>query len=115
MDPLLGMKSIRTEDWTALPGFAGLEQVVLAGSLDETNRKGHRTRLVRFAPGVRTTTTLVHEYHEEAYLVSGSLQVVGKPETRITAPAFVHRPPGTNHGPFESVDGCVMAEIHYFV
>lgn len=115
MDPLIGMKALGAKDWVPLPGFAGLEQVILSGSLDEANRKGRRTRLVRFAPGIKTTTTLVHEYHEEAYLVEGSLQVVGKPETRITAPAFVHRPPGTDHGPFESVDGCVMAEMHYFV
>jgi len=113
--PLIGMQSVVAKDWVPLPGFPGIEQVVLAGSLDELNRKGRRTRLVRFAPGTKTATTLIHDYHEEAYLVEGSLQVVGKLETRITAPAFVHRPPGTHHGPFESIDGCVMAEMHYFV
>jgi len=115
MDPSLGMKAIREEDWVALPGFPGLQQIILSGSLDETRRSGRRSRLVRIGAGMKTTTTLVHEYFEETYLVSGSLHLVQKPGTKIIAPAFVLRPPGTPHGPFASDDGCVMLEIHYFV
>ncbi len=115
MDALLGMKPIREDDWVSLPGFPGLKQVILSGSLDEVQRSGRRLRPVRIGPGMKTTTTLVHEYYEETYLVSGSLNVVGKPDTKITAPAFVLRPPGTKHGPFEADDGCLMLEIHYFV
>jgi hypothetical protein len=114
MDPLLGMKPIAERDWVSLPGFPGLQQIVLSGSLDEPRLSGRRLRLVRFEPGMKTSTTLVHEYYEETYLVSGSLQVVGSPDSRLTSPAFALRPPGTKHGPFESDDGCVMLEIHYF-
>jgi hypothetical protein len=33
----------------------GIEQKILAGTLDETQHRGSRTRLLRFAPGVFTT------------------------------------------------------------
>ena len=48
---------------------------ILSGALDETNKRGTRTRLLRFAPGVFTTTPFVHDYWEEVYLVSGDLTV----------------------------------------
>ena len=114
MNSLLGMSPIREEHWIPLPAFPGLQQIILSGSLDEVHRSGRRLRLVRFAPGMKTRETLVHEYQEEAYLCSGSLHVVGNPESRVGAPAFVLRRPGTKHGPFESIDGCVLLEIHYF-
>lgn len=114
MDPLLGMKPVRDEDWIDLPGFPGLKQVILSGNLDEAKHSGRRLRLVRFSPGMKTGVTLVHDYYEETYLVSGSLHVLGKPDTKIAAPAFVLRQPGTKHGPFGSEGGCVMLEIHYF-
>ena len=37
--------------WSTPPGYpAGIEQKILAGSLDEKGRRGSRTRLLRFAP-----------------------------------------------------------------
>ena len=39
------------------------------------NRRGTRTRLLRFEPGVYTTAPFSHEYWEEVYLVSGDLTV----------------------------------------
>jgi hypothetical protein len=45
-----------TTGWKTPPGYpAGIEQKVLAGKLDEENKRGNRTRLLRFAPGVFTT------------------------------------------------------------
>ena len=42
--------------WETPPGYPrGIEQKILAGSLDEESRRGTRTRLLRFAPGVFTT------------------------------------------------------------
>ena len=39
--------------WEVPPGYpAGIEQQILAGSLDEKNRAGFRTRHLRFKPGV---------------------------------------------------------------
>ncbi len=62
--------------WSTPPGYpAGIEQKILAGTLDEERRSGSRTRLLRFAPGVFTTEPFVHEYWEEVYLIEGDLTV----------------------------------------
>src|SRR3954463_12741124 len=62
--------------WETLPGYpAGIQQKILSGALDETNKRGSRSRLLRFEPGIYTTKPFVHEYWEEVYLVSGDLTV----------------------------------------
>jgi len=62
--------------WEVPAGYpSGIEQQILAGSLDEKKRTGFRTRHLRFHPGVYTTAPFVHEYWEEVYLVSGELIV----------------------------------------
>ncbi len=103
--------------WHVPPGYPpGIEQKILAGHLDEANRKGSRTRLLRFLPGVFTTTPFIHEYWEEVYLLSGDL-IVGHlvdNEEKFAANTYACRPPGIYHGPFKSVTGCLLLEIHYF-
>ena len=107
------------EGWHVPPGYPdGIEQKILAGSLDEENKPGNRTRLLRFAPGVFTTAPFVHDYWEEVYLVSGDL-TVGNDENGEGGEAFspntyACRPPGAYHGPFKSDGGCVLLEIHYY-
>ncbi|HEY3911306.1 MAG TPA: hypothetical protein VGM07_15655 [Stellaceae bacterium] len=45
--------------WETPPGYpAGIEQKILAGALDETQKRGSRTRLLRFVPGVFHDRTL---------------------------------------------------------
>ena len=62
--------------WSTPPGYpAGIEQKILAGTLDEAGKSGSRTRLLRFAPEVFTTAPFVHDYWEEVYLVEGDLTV----------------------------------------
>ena len=40
------------EGWVPAPGAApGIEQKLLSGELDEINKVGARTRLIRFLPG----------------------------------------------------------------
>lgn len=103
--------------WHVPAGYpAGIEQKILAGHLDEVNHKGSRTRLLRFQPGVFTTKPFIHEYWEEVYLLSGDL-VVGNTvdnEEKFAANTYACRPPGVYHGPFRSVTGCLLLEIHYF-
>jgi hypothetical protein len=105
--------------WETPQGYpAGIQQKVLAGALDEEARRGTRTRLLRFEPGVFTTAPFVHEYWEEVYLVSGDL-VVGNDEkgrggTAFAPHTYACRPPGAAHGPFKSEGGCLLLEIHYF-
>src|SRR5258708_34182827 len=74
--------------WESPPGYpAGIQQKILSGALDETNKRGSRTRLLRFAPGVYTTTPFVHEYWAEVFLFSGGL-TVGNDEKEEGGEAF---------------------------
>lgn len=105
--------------WETPPGYPeGIQQKILAGALDEPNRRGHRTRLLRFAPGVYTTAPFVHEYWEEVWLVRGDLVVgndaQGQGGTPFDQAAYACRPPGAWHGPFRSDTGCLLLEMHYF-
>jgi hypothetical protein len=105
--------------WETPPGYpAGIQQKILAGGLDEANKRGSRTRLLRFAPGVYTTAPFVHEYWEEVYQVSGDLIVGndanGNGGTAFKPNTYACRPPGAAHGPFKSEKGCTLLEIHYF-
>jgi hypothetical protein len=109
-----------TTGWETPTGYPeGIQQKILAGSLDETAKTGNRSRLLRFAPGVYTTKPFVHDYWEEVLLISGDL-TVGNDERGQGGEAFAPltfacRPPGAFHGPFASKAGCLLFEIHYFV
>jgi hypothetical protein len=105
--------------WETPPGYPeGIKQKILAGALDEKGKRGARTRLLRFAPGVFTTEPFVHEYWEEVFLVSGDLTVGndsdGKGGQRFCPHTYACRPPGAAHGPFKSETGCLLLEVHYF-
>ncbi|MFZ5731291.1 MAG: cupin [Pseudomonadota bacterium] len=105
--------------WEVPAGYpSGIQQKIIAGALDEENRRGTRTRLLRFAPGVYTTAPFSHEYWEEVYLVSGDLIVgndaKGEGGTSYPPNTYACRPPHAKHGPFKSVNGCMLIEIHYF-
>src|SRR5499433_1910868 len=107
------------EGWETLPGYPdGIQQKIIAGALDEKGKRGNRTRLLRFAPGVFTTAPFVHDYWEEVYLVSGDLIVGndarGDGGTPFPPNTYACRPPGAYHGPFKSKAGCLLLEIHYF-
>lgn len=105
--------------WETMPGYpSGIRQKILSGALDEGARRGSRTRLLRFDPGMFTTERFVHDYWEEVFLVSGDLTVGNDAERRggeRFAPfTYACRPPGAPHGPFRSDGGCLLFEIHYF-
>jgi hypothetical protein len=105
--------------WEVPPGYpSGIQQKILSGSLDEENKRGSRTRLLRFEPGVYTTKPFVHEYWEEVFLFSGDLTVgndeKGEGGTAFEPNTYACRPPGAYHGPFKSNGGCILLEIHYF-
>ena len=79
--------------WATPPGYpAGIQQKILASDLDESRKMGSRTRLLRFEPGVYTTSPFVHDHWEEVYLVSGDLIVgndkEGKGGESFAAPTY---------------------------
>ena len=105
--------------WETPPGYKpGFHQKILASDLDEVNKHGSRTRLMRIDPGAFSEKPFVHDHWEEVYLVEGDL-IVGNDEhghggEQFFAPTYACRPPGVYHGPFKSEQGCVMYEIHYY-
>ena len=57
--------------WHTPPGYpAGIQQKIIAGELDEKARRGNRTRFLRFAPGVYTTSAV------RARILGGSVPAV---------------------------------------
>ncbi|MBT3171508.1 MAG: cupin [Rhodospirillaceae bacterium] len=105
--------------WETPPGYPpGIEQKILAGNLDEDNKSGGRTRLLRIQAGVYTTVPFRHDYWEEVYLLAGDLTVGndadGEGGENFKPPTYACRPPYTDHGPFKSEGGCLMFEIHYY-
>jgi len=107
------------EGWVTPPGYPeGIKEKTLAGSLDMANRRGSRTRLLKFDAGVFTTEPFVHDHWEEVYLLSGDL-TVGNDENgnggeSFSPNTYACRPPGAHHGPFKSENGCLLFEIHYY-
>ncbi|MBT2333546.1 cupin [Variovorax paradoxus] len=107
--------------WHSPPGYppgAGVQEKILASDIDEVNKSGSRTRLLRFEAGAFSTKPFVHDHWEEVYLVSGNL-TVGNDENGVggeefAAPTYACRPPGVWHGPFKSETGCLLYEIHYY-
>lgn len=107
------------QGWETPAGYPpGIQQQIINGYLDEKNKKGHRTRHLRFAPGVYTTEPFVHDYWEEVYLVSGDLTVGndkdGKGGVNFKPGTYACRPPGAYHGPFKSEGGCLLLETHFY-
>jgi len=108
-----------TTGWHTPPGYEpGFKQKILAGELDEKNKRGNRTRLLRIEAGTYSKVPFVHEYWEEVFLLSGDLIVgndaQGKGGEQFRDYTFAVRPPGVYHGPFKSETGCLLLETHYY-
>ena len=108
-----------SQGWHTPPGYPpGIQQKIIAGELDEKNKHGNRTRLLRFDPGTYTTEPFVHDYWEEVFLVSGDLIVgndkQGNGGEKYTGYTYAVRPPGAHHGPFKSDTGCILLETHFY-
>ncbi|MSO19760.1 MAG: cupin [Acidobacteria bacterium] len=99
--------------WTRCPGpIDGLTERILAR--DAENNVA--TRMLTFAPGTDTSANgvVVHDFWEEVYILEGSIidLPLGK---EFTAGMYACRPPGMNHGPWQSPNGCTTFEVRYRV
>jgi hypothetical protein len=107
------------DGWATPPGYpASFTQKILASDIDEANKRGSRTRLLKLEPGAFSTAPFVHDHWEEVFLVQGDL-IFGnddKGQGGQSSSAFTYacRPPGVYHGPFASKNGCLLYEIHYY-
>ena len=75
-------------------------------------------RLARWSAGALIDRPVVHDFHEEVFIVEGELVVgcdaEGEGGEAFGPYTFACRPPGAVHGPFVSRTGCVMFEIQYY-
>jgi len=114
--PHLEFFRIGEDGWSEIA--PGIRQKILAGGLDEANKRGCLNRLVRWAPGAAINSVIVHGFYEEVLVVSGELLVATPGDRtrfeRFTAPCFACRPPGAPHGPFRAgPKGCVLFENQF--
>ncbi|MRV75669.1 cupin [Duganella sp. FT92W] len=110
---------IEQAEWHRPAGFdPGIDQFIVADTLDQERKTGMRTRFVRFAPGAATKVPFIHDYDEEVYLVEGDQNLLDKnllqEIKQYQQGAYFVRPAGTYHGPFSSTDGCLLLEIHSY-
>jgi hypothetical protein len=89
-------------------GGPGIEEKVLA----RDPVTGDVTRLLRFAPGVRTADVIVHDFWEEVLILEGALEDLTLART-FTAGMYACRPPGMRHGPYASPGGALLFETRY--
>ncbi|MEE6272661.1 cupin domain-containing protein [Georgenia sp. MJ206] len=82
--------------------------------LTHGDRPGVVSRILRFAPGTDTSANgpLRHDFWEEVYILEGSLTDLRLGQT-FTAGSFACRPPGMEHGPWTSEEGCLTFEVRY--
>ena len=105
--------------WSPVPGFEGaIDELVLADNFDPQARTGSRTRLARWRPGALMAQPVIHDFHEEVFIVEGDFVVgcdaEGQGGERFDAYTFACRPPKVWHGPFTSRGGCVLLEFQYY-
>lgn len=96
--------------WQEIPGSDGMIHEKIVSRDPDT---GDYTRILEFKPGTRTTETLIHDFWEEVYIISGKLYDLEKKE-EYQAGYYACRPPGMTHGPYDIPEGCVTFEIRYY-
>jgi hypothetical protein len=111
-----GEEGWRLPDGYAPGALAG--EKILSGLLDYANKKGSRTRILRFEPGFMSTEPFTHDYWEEVIMVEGDMTVghdgTGQGGETFRGLTYAVRPPGVPHGPFKSENGALLIEIHYY-
>lgn len=104
--------------WEHPAGYPeGVTAKVLADTLDESRRTGHRALLQRYAPGVKDMRVLGHDFVEEVLILEGELlwlDDAGATVERLPRNSYVCRPPGVPHGPFATETGCLMIAVCYY-
>jgi len=104
--------------WQRPAGYPdGVEFKILSGELDTVAKRGRRTTLARWRPGVEFNDVLTHDHVEEVFVIAGTLlwldgegAVIG----RAGPNSYVCRPARVPHGPFRSEGEFLAIEICYY-
>jgi hypothetical protein len=93
---------------------AGVVPELTERVIAEDKDGGVASRILRFAPGTDTSPNgvQVHDFWEEVYILQGAITDLRLGET-FTAGMYACRPPGMEHGPWTSEDGCLTFEVRY--
>jgi ChrR Cupin-like domain len=98
-------------EWRPVPGgVSGLYESILASE----SASGVATRMLRFEPGTDTRPAgiLAHDFWEEVYILEGAIHDLTLGQT-FSAGMYACRPPGMEHGPWISEQGCTTFEVRY--
>jgi hypothetical protein len=97
--------------WRPVPGLEGMAEELTLSVDTET---GEYTRLTRFLPGADTAPLggKSHDYPEEVFIVSGRLYDAAF-DLWLETGHYASRPPGEQHGPFKTEEGCLVLEISF--
>lgn len=95
--------------WTPVEGYSGVYEKIL----NEDPETGSVTRLLRYEPGTVFDEVLSHDFHEEIYVLSGTLVDTGKNLT-LKAGYYGYRHPDMVHGPYNSPDGMMTLEMRTY-
>lgn len=109
--PELEFTPVSTVPFTSCEGnVAELTERILAAD----SEPGVATRILRFEPETDTTPNgvQVHDFWEEVYIIEGSITDLRLNQT-FTAGDYACRPPGMEHGPWISDEGCLTFEVRY--
>jgi hypothetical protein len=108
MKPALEFFPVSSIEWVEVS--PGVSERVLARDDDGQTL----TRLLRWAPGTDTSPQgiAVHDYVEEILILSGSIHDLTLDRT-FRAGEYACRPPGMQHGPWTSEEGCEMFEVRH--
>jgi len=89
-----------------------LKEGIYVKVLSSDPETGTYTRLLKFDPGARTSEVSIHNFWEEVFVLKGSIidETAGM---QVREGFYICREPGTKHGPFKSLDGCLLLECTY--
>lgn len=75
---------------------------------------GVASRILRFEPGTDTTPNgvQVHDFWEEVHILEGSI-IDLRLNQKFAAGMYACRPPGMEHGPWRTEEGCLTFEVRY--
>lgn len=97
--------------WTAEPNFK--EEGVTETIFYKDENTGTYCRFLSLPPGFRSGVTLLHDFDEIVYIISGTM-TNERLNQSYPAGSVAFFPAGIKHGPLNAPDGVLALEFRYF-